>query len=478
MSASAAGVMAWGKEEVRAWLARIGLQRYSETLCDVHNMDGPALLMLQESDLRQPPLQMAVLGDIKKLLFHLAELRLDSPPLGSRALYCLAPKPSSSYSLASDSSPTRSQSLLQEAKQESLSTTTSDEEGDVTQSAAGDTSFPLARGEKLNLLCKTCQTVLRSPKISSATPFPAERWKTALALMYGMAVSWLTALVMTVVHDRVPDMAKYPPLPDIILDNVPHIPWAFEMTELTGMTLLLIWFIMIICHKHRWIIARRFFAIAGTIFLLRCVTMLITSLSVPGVHLDCKPRPYGNWANRLRNAYIIWSGAGMSLQGVRTCGDYMFSGHTVSLTLLNFFITEYTSRRIYFLHTFTWLLNCFGVFFILAAHEHYSIDVFVAFYITSRLFLYYHTLVNNRAVSKYQESFDAKRTWFYFPVFSFLEENVDGRIPNVFELPLAPQDISDALNGLFHTIKNKFNDFQNRNEQAVQRKDKKRAKHN
>jgi len=478
MSASAAGVMAWGKEEVRAWLARIGLQRYSETLCDVHNMDGPALLMLQESDLRQPPLQMVVLGDIKKLLFHLAELRLDSPPLGSRALYCLAPKPSSSYSLASDSSPTRSQSLLQEAKQESLSTTTSDEEGDVTQSAAGDTSFPLARGEKLNLLCKTCQTVLRSPKSSSATPFPAERWKTALALMYGMAVSWLTALVMTVVHDRVPDMAKYPPLPDIILDNVPHIPWAFEMTELTGMTLLLIWFIMIICHKHRWIIARRFFAIAGTIFLLRCVTMLITSLSVPGVHLDCKPRPYGNWANRLRNAYIIWSGAGMSLQGVRTCGDYMFSGHTVSLTLLNFFITEYTSRRIYFLHTFTWLLNCFGVFFILAAHEHYSIDVFVAFYITSRLFLYYHTLVNNRAVSKYQESFDAKRTWFYFPVFSFLEENVDGRIPNVFELPLAPQDISHVLNGLLHTIKNKFNDFQNRNQQAVQRKDKKRAKHN
>lgn len=44
--------------------------------------------------------------------------------------------------------------------------------------------------------------------------------------------------------------------------------------------------------------------------------------------------------NKIAMAYVIWRGAGMSIQGVRTCGDYMFSGHTVTLTMLNFFITE------------------------------------------------------------------------------------------------------------------------------------------
>uniref|UniRef100_A0A1B0DKS5 Sphingomyelin synthase-like domain-containing protein n=1 Tax=Phlebotomus papatasi TaxID=29031 RepID=A0A1B0DKS5_PHLPP len=129
----------------------------------------------------------------------------------------------------------------------------------------------------------------------------------------------------------------------------------------------------------------------------------------------------------------------MSIQGVRTCGDYMFSGHTVTLTLLNFFITEYTPRHLYFLHTMTWLLNMFGIFFILAAHEHYSIDVFVAFYITSRLFLYYHTLANNQALM----SHDSTRTRIWFPMFSYFESSVDGIIPNEFDT------VTEVLGKLF-----------------------------
>ena len=43
---------------------------------------------------------------------------------------------------------------------------------------------------------------------------------------------------------------------------------------------------------------------------------------------------------RIERTLTIWKGMGMSLQGVRTCGDYMFSGHTAIVTMLNFFITE------------------------------------------------------------------------------------------------------------------------------------------
>lgn len=90
-----------------------------------------------------------------------------------------------------------------------------------------------------------------------------------------------------------------------------------------------------------------------------------------------------------------------------------------------------TPRSWNFIHTLSWVLNLFGIFFILAAHEHYSIDVFIAFYITTRLFLYYHTLANTRA---YQQS---RRARIWFPMFSFFECNVNGPVPNEYCWPFS-----------------------------------------
>ncbi|CAK9297001.1 unnamed protein product [Gordionus sp. m RMFG-2023] len=256
--------------------------------------------------------------------------------------------------------------------------------------------------------------------------------KLVLAFAYTLLSFLVTSFVMVIVHDRVPDINKYPPLPDIFLDNIPIIPGAFLICEQIGILLGLTLASICIFHKHRFIILRRLCALTGTVFLLRCVTMVITSLSVPGSHLECHQVGIKtSLEDKIIRALKIWSGFGMSLVGIHSCGDYMFSGHTVILTMLNFFITEYTPRSFYLVHTFSWVLNLFGIFFILAAHEHYSIDVFIAFYITTRLFLYYHSLANNRALRQIDR--ERIRTWF--PMFSYFESRVESIVPNVYEIP-------------------------------------------
>jgi sphingomyelin synthase-related protein 1 len=77
--------------------------------------------------------------------------------------------------------------------------------------------------------------------------------KLAVSYVYMFVVFMLTAFVMVVVHDRVPDMDRYPPLPDIVLDNLPYIPWAFELCELTAVSMSLALVVILIIHKHRFV---------------------------------------------------------------------------------------------------------------------------------------------------------------------------------------------------------------------------------
>lgn len=81
--------------------------------------------------------------------------------------------------------------------------------------------------------------------------FKPEAWKAVVAMVYFFASTWITAIVMVIVHDRVPAMDTYPPLPDILLDNLPLIPWAFAMCEFCGLVLFIIWALILFFHKHR-----------------------------------------------------------------------------------------------------------------------------------------------------------------------------------------------------------------------------------
>lgn len=402
-------ILNWGNKEVEELLHKENISSCLIEICKTHDIDGPCLLSFVDRDFHTHPFDQLKLGERKRFILLVKKLQRHNRSAMMELGLC--------------------DDLINPATNINfLGTNLSHLSYDLHNKIPNELSFAG------NTECVSSYP----PADIKASKLRPEVWKTAIALGYVFLVTWVTAVVMVIVHDKVPDMKKYPPLPDLFLDNVPHIPWAFDMCEITGSLLMAIWLIVLFFHKHRFIILRRFFALAGTVFLLRCFTMLITSLSVPGSHLKCEPRSYPPademtvWGRRLAQAYDIWSGAGMSVRGVRTCGDYMFSGHTVALTLLNFFITEYTSRSLYLLHILTWVMNMFGIFFILAAHEHYSIDVFIAFYITSRLFLYYHTLSNNQALMQS----DSSRTRIWFPLLSFFESEVDGIVPNEYEGPV------------------------------------------
>lgn len=41
----------------------------------------------------------------------------------------------------------------------------------------------------------------------------SEPWKTFVAMLYFLFATWVTAIAMVIVHDRVPDMLVFPPLP-------------------------------------------------------------------------------------------------------------------------------------------------------------------------------------------------------------------------------------------------------------------------
>lgn len=53
-------VLEWSTDEVSEWLERKGYREYVYLLCNEHHINGKALLLLTEQDLRSPPLNIQV----------------------------------------------------------------------------------------------------------------------------------------------------------------------------------------------------------------------------------------------------------------------------------------------------------------------------------------------------------------------------------------------------------------------------------
>ena len=71
-------VVTWSCDEVELWMREQGFSRYAEIFKTQHHIDGAALLTLSEKDLKSPPLEMKVLGDIKRLSLSMQKLQSEN----------------------------------------------------------------------------------------------------------------------------------------------------------------------------------------------------------------------------------------------------------------------------------------------------------------------------------------------------------------------------------------------------------------
>ncbi len=144
-------MLTWTTNDVEQWLRSLNFSNLIEKFCKDNGIDGLTLLLLKEDDLKQSPLAIERLCDIKKLWYHI------------RLLQC---KHQEFYSTLND----ETRKLL---------------------SPETNNSFQMHRHDK---------SIFKTIK--------GEKWKTLVSFIYALISGIWTSFIMVVVHNRVPNVQK------------------------------------------------------------------------------------------------------------------------------------------------------------------------------------------------------------------------------------------------------------------------------
>lgn len=316
-----------------------------------------------------------------------------------------------------------------------------------TEQGGGDCASPLHDGYRkaLNRRDKNGDLLGSDAVISIELAAPErseprivqEKFKTLVAFSFlsGNLILNLTCLAM--VHERIPDRTKYPPLPDVFFDLFPPLDWALDVSEVIIIVCIWSTLLLLLIHRYRWIILQRVFLIMGLLYFMRSITMFVTQVPVASTTYYCSPK--ANTTNPLlilKRVAQLLSGFGLSINGQHTfCGDYIYSGHTVILTLAYLVVREYSPQRCKVVHITYLTLSCVGILMVLLSRGHYTVDVVIGYYVTTRLFWVYHTLANNQSLKNPSQNNYLARAWWFF-IFSYFEKNVGAVVPRQYEWPL------------------------------------------
>jgi len=279
---------------------------------------------------------------------------------------------------------------------------------------------------------------------------PGEPLKTLLAALFLGTGFLATTASLAFTHERVPDIQ---PLPDIVLDNIKYQRWGLDVSEYLLMFSTISALVVVMLHSHRLVILRRIWLLLGILYYYRALTMFVTVLPKSDETYTCMPRKNDTTAlDYGKRVLTIISGGGLSINGKHIfCGDYIFSGHTMTLTMGYLVIKQYSPRRFILLHWASFLTSLCGVIFLLLSRGHYTIDVLLAYYVTSRIWWVYHTLAHNQQLKTRGEhnSLDNMCWWH---VFRFFEAKIKGPLPRTYSLPL-PQIVQHFFHRSFTRLR-------------------------
>jgi len=199
-------------------------------------------------------------------------------------------------------------------------------------------------------------------------------------LYYGICL-YLMSVMAVVSGMRYPK--GMPDLPDLGFDLLPvmdrqetTVPNAMLLIALIGTVFRALF------HDKGVTMIRRFLVIHGSCALLRCICMVATSYPDPNRLCNSYQAPDGPTSFPFWRETVVHS-------GFLTCGDLMFSGHTLVYLLIALTWQKYTTK---YEKPFVWILMLFSCITLIATRMHYTDDVLIAAYIAFTAFWFYHYL--------------------------------------------------------------------------------------
>ncbi|CAJ0568064.1 unnamed protein product, partial [Mesorhabditis spiculigera] len=191
------------------------------------------------------------------------------------------------------------------------------------------------------------------------------------------------------------------------------------------------------------------FVLGAILYGLRAVILGVTYLPPSFHNRDqiCQPQVNRTALSGMEIAtrfltYVVTLGL-TSGQDKILCGDLMFSGHTVVLTIMYFVQLQYTPRGLVILRYIAAPITFLGIAALVVSGGHYTMDVLIAYWLTSHVFWGYHQMFE--LPKEKRPHAPMSRLWWFW-MCNWLESDVpDGPLENINNWVEKTQD----GNGLF-----------------------------